>query len=89
MLAALSRQNLYTILSVSLSRADVNIDSAEFRKLDPSSDPFNPHSDAELGLAYGTDPIVRLDVVVEALFLREIYAEYMPKEVKALIGGNR
>ena len=65
-----------------IGRADVNIDNAEFRKLDPSSDPFNPYRDAELDLAYGTDPIIRLDVVVEALFLREIYAEYMPKEVK-------
>ena len=80
----MSRKNLYTVLNVSLSREDVKIDTRKFpTKSDRYYEAFDPYEDAGRGLVYGTDPIVRLDVDVEALFLRDIYAEYMPKEVKA------
>ncbi|NIA06588.1 MAG: hypothetical protein GWP14_02955 [Actinobacteria bacterium] len=89
LLAALSRQNLYTILKVSLSRADVNIDVRKFPKFDSSAEAFSPYDDAEEeGLVYGTDPVVRLDVDVEALFLRDIYVDYMPKAVKDVLSAE-
>ena len=89
LLAALSRKNLYTILKVSLSRADVDINTREFPKFDSSTQVFNPYSDAkDEGLVYGTDPVVRLDVDVEAIFLKELYAEFMPSDVKKMLSQD-
>ena len=89
LLAALSRKNLYTILNVSLSRADVNIDTRKFPRFDSAAEVFSPYDDAkDDGLVYGTDPVVRLDVDVEALFLRDIYVDYMPEEVKDVLSAD-
>jgi len=89
LLAALSRKNLYTILDVSLSRVDVDIDSRKFPRFESSTELFSPYKDAEDdGLVYGTDPVVRLDVDAEALFLRDIYDDYMPKEVKDVLSAK-
>ena len=88
LLAALSRKNLYTILNVSLSREDVKIDALNFPKFDRSYETFDPYDDAEKGLVYGSDPIVRLDVDAEILFLKDIYAQYMPDDVKRLLNAD-
>jgi len=82
LLAALNRKNLYTIVNVSLSRQDVEIDPTKFREFRRRFDHFNPRQDAEKGLIYGTDPVVKLDVEAEILFLRKIYEKSMPKQVK-------
>ena len=83
LLGALNRKNLYTVLNVSLSRHDVEIDSSKFEKFNKESEDFNPRQDAARGLIYGTDPVVKLDVDAEVLFLREIYAESMPEQIKS------
>ena len=83
LLGALNRKNLYTVLNVSLSRQDVEIDSSKFEKFNKESEDFNPRQDAARGLIYGTDPVVKLDVDAEVLFLREIYAESMPEQIKS------
>ena len=88
LLAALSRKNLYTILCVSLSREDVKIDALNFPKSDRSYETFDPYDDAEKGLLYGSDPIVRLDVDAEILFLKDICAQYMPNDVKQLLNAD-
>jgi hypothetical protein len=89
LLAALSRKNLYTILDVSLSRVDVDIDSRKFPRFESSTELFSPYKDAEDdGLIYGTDPVVKLDVDAEALFLKDIYADYMPKEVRDVLSAK-
>ena len=88
LLDALSRKNLYTVLNVSLSRADVEIDDREFPRFDMIAEIFDPYQDAKEGLVYGTDPVVMLDVDVEALFLKDIYAEYMPAAVKDILSSK-
>ena len=82
-----SRKNLYTILNVSLSREDVEIDKRDFKRFDrfDRSDNFNPGKDAAEDLVYGTDPIVRLDIDAELLLLREVYTEDMPEQVKKTV----
>lgn len=82
LLAALSRKNLYTIFKLSLSRQDVLVDRTKFKQFNTGEPPFDPDRDAEEDLIYGSDPIVKLNVNVEALFLREIYAEHMPTKIK-------
>ena len=82
-LDALSRKNLYTILNLSLSRQDVEINKPEFKKSESDkSKSFNPRNDAAENLVYGTDPIVRLDVDAEVLFLRELYGKDTPEQIK-------
>ena len=76
-----SRKNLYTILSVSLSREDVEVDTREFKSFD-KSDNFNPANDADDDLVYGTAPVIRLDIDAELILLREFYDENMPEQVK-------
>ena len=89
LLSALSSKNLYTILNVSISRADVEVDASEFPKFDSSDKGFNPYEDAKgESLVYGADPVVRLDIDAEALFLRGLYAESMVKEVKDQLEAN-
>lgn len=88
LLAALSRKNLYTILNMSLSRADVEIDARKFPEFDSSTKSFDPYSDAEAGLIYGPDPIVRLDVDVEALFVKDFYDQYMPQYIKQTLAAE-
>ena len=89
LLSALSSKNLYTVLNVSISRADVEVDAREFPKFDSADRTFNPYQDAKgEGLVYGADPVVRLDIDAEALFLRSIYAESMVKEVKDELEAN-
>ena len=82
-----SRKNLYTILNVSLSREDVEIDKRNFERFDKfdRSDNFNPGKDAAEDLVYGTDPIVRLDIDAELLLLREVYSEDIPEQVKKTV----
>ncbi len=79
-----SRKNLYTILNVSLSREDVEIDKRDFESFDISEN-FNPGKDADEDLVYGTDPIVRLDIDAELLLLREVYTEDTPEQVKKTV----
>ena len=85
LLEAISRKNLYTILNVSLSREDVEINKREFLRFD-RSESFNPRKDAAEDLVYGTDPIVRLNVDAELLFLRELYSKDTPEQIKATWG---
>ena len=88
LLDALSRKNLYTVLNISFSRADLEIDDHEFAKFDRSAEIFDPYLDAKEGLVYGSDPVVMLDVNVEALFLKDIYGEYMPPAVKDILSAK-
>ena len=80
-LGLFSRKNLYTILNVSLSREDVEINNRNFKMLGNSSS-FNPGKDAAEDLVYGTAPVIRLDVDAELLLLREIYTKDTPEQIR-------
>jgi hypothetical protein len=83
-LVLFSRKNLYTILNISLSREDVEINKSRFASFDKSEN-FSPSRDAKVDLVYGTDPIIRLNIDAELLLLREVYSKDMPAQVKKAV----
>ena len=88
-LEEISRKNLYTILSVNLSREDIAIDTSEFPRFSSKNESFSPNEDMVDDLIYGGDPVVRLDIEAEALFLKDVYAQIMPEEVKSILQDNQ
>ena len=83
-LVLFSRKNLYTVLNISLSREDVQINKSDFASFDKTEN-FSPSRDAKVDLVYGTDPIIRLNIDAELLLLREVYSEDMPGQVKKAV----
>lgn len=86
-LDALAHRNLYTILSVSVSRQDLSVDSKKLER-DARAPQFDPVLEARDDLLYGSDPVVRIDVAAEALFLKSVYGEMMPKSVKDALSNK-
>ena len=86
-LDTLAHRNLYTILSVSIARQDLSVDGKKLPR-DNRAGRFDPVSDAREDLLYGPDPVVRIDVAAEALFLRSLYGEMMPKSVNDLLSDK-
>lgn len=86
-LEALAHKNLYTILSVSISRQDVVVDPRKFT-MSSRITQFNPRQQAGEELLYGPDPVVRLDIAAEALFLRSLYGEMIPQMVREALSES-